>query len=346
MSNIHNLDFAALNVSGDNYLQWALDTKILLKSKGLCECIIEDNNENERNRYKAILIIRHHLAASLKKQYLTIENPLDLWNELKTRYDHHRTVLLPKAMFDWRNLRFQDFKSVDEYNSALFQIVSELKLCGEEITEKDLLEKTFSTFHTSNVLLQQQYREKGFETYANLISCLLLAEQNNELLMRNSEMRPPGSTPLPEANVAAEEKKKETNHVQREFYGRGRGRGRGRWQGRGGRGHYNPYGRGGRGYQPGRGRGYQPDFNRGRGRGRGITSKPQDSTTKFSCHRCGMGNHWAKTCRTPKHLVDLYQESMKGKNPEAHLVHKDFEDDFDHEQDDLMNYETSDCLKE
>ena len=76
-----------------------------------------------------------------------------------------------------------------------------MKLCGESITEHDMLEKTFSTFHASNVLLQQQYREKGFKTYANLISCLLLAEQNNELLMRNSQMRPLGSAPLPDAHA-------------------------------------------------------------------------------------------------------------------------------------------------
>ena len=100
------------------------------------------------------------------------------------------------------NLRIQDYKSVDEYNSALFKIVSKMKLCGESITEQDTLEKTFSTFHTINVLLQQQYHEKGFKTYANLISCLLLAEQNNELLMINSEMRPPGSAPPPEAHTA------------------------------------------------------------------------------------------------------------------------------------------------
>ena len=111
-------------------------------------------------------------------------------------------------MYDWRNLRIQDFKSVDEYNSALFKIVSKLKLCGEDITDMDMLEKTFYTFHTSNVLLQQQYREKGFSTYANLISCLLLAEKNNELLMRNNELRPPGLTPLPDTNKGAEERKK------------------------------------------------------------------------------------------------------------------------------------------
>ena len=62
------------------------------------------------------------------------------------------------------------------------------------------------------MLLQQHYREKGFKTYANLISCLLLAEQNNELLMRNSQMRPLGSAPLPDAH--ATEDNKESNHVQ------------------------------------------------------------------------------------------------------------------------------------
>ena len=58
-----------------------------------------------------------------------------------------------------------------------------------------MLEKTFSTFHASNVLLQQQYREKGFKKYSELISCLLVAEQNNELLMKNHETRPSGSNP-------------------------------------------------------------------------------------------------------------------------------------------------------
>ncbi|XP_048631046.1 uncharacterized protein LOC125605082 [Brassica napus] len=199
----------------------------------------------------AISIIRHHLTKGLKDQYLTIENPLELWTALQRRYDHQKTVLLPKATYDWKHLRIQDLKTVDEYNSALFKIVSKMRLCGETVTEKDLLEKTFSTFHSSNVLLQHQYRKKGFTTYTDLISCLLFAEANNELLMRNTEMRPPGSTPLPEANKAVEEKKeptKESNHVHhdkphgyRNGYGRG---GRGGWRGRGGRGNYSSHGRG------------------------------------------------------------------------------------------------------
>ena len=58
----------------------------------------------------ATLILSHYLIKSLKDQYLTIGNPLDLWTELKkkSRYDHQRTVLLPNPLFDWRNPRMDE----------------------------------------------------------------------------------------------------------------------------------------------------------------------------------------------------------------------------------------------
>ena len=84
-----------------------------------------------------------------------------------------------------------------------------------------MLEKTFSTFHASNLILQQQYREKGFKKYSQLIPCLLVGEQNSELLMKNHEARPTGSASFPEVNVTAYQ-------PYNEIRGRGRGRGRGR----------------------------------------------------------------------------------------------------------------------
>ena len=112
MSKISNRDYATLNLSGDNYLQWALDTKISLRSKELGDTIIKGNNETDKNRYMAISIIRHHLIEGLKDQYITMENLLELWDALQHRYDHQKTVLLPKARNDWKNLRFLDYKSV------------------------------------------------------------------------------------------------------------------------------------------------------------------------------------------------------------------------------------------
>ncbi|KAL0795187.1 hypothetical protein Bca101_066564 [Brassica carinata] len=97
MLKLTNLDYVAMNVSGDNYLQWALDTRIMLRSKGLGDTITEGNNSSDKDKYRAIFLIRHHLNESLKNQYLTMENPLELWTALQRRYDHQKTVLLPKS---------------------------------------------------------------------------------------------------------------------------------------------------------------------------------------------------------------------------------------------------------
>ena len=45
---------------------------------------------------------------------------------------------------------------------------------------------------------------------------------------------------------------------------------------------------------------------------KGLQNKP---TKKYEdkCYRCGMKGHWSCTCRTPKHLVVLYQAFIKYK---------------------------------
>ncbi|KAG6475798.1 hypothetical protein ZIOFF_065027 [Zingiber officinale] len=163
-----------LDITGKNHLSWILDAEIHLVANGLGDVIIKETKITDQGKAKEMILLRRHLYDALKIEYLIVKDPLVLWNNLKEMHDHLKTIILPKAQFDWLHLRLQDFKSISEYNSALFRIISQLKLCGETITDGDMLEKTFSTFHASNVLLQQQYRAKGFENYLALISCLLL----------------------------------------------------------------------------------------------------------------------------------------------------------------------------
>lgn len=314
MSNFTKLEFEALDITGKNYLSWILDIEIHLAAQDLENTIKEGNNESESNRAKAMIFLRRHLHEALKSEYLTVKNPLELWKNLKDRYDHQKTVILPKARYDWMHLRLQDFKTVSEYNSALFKITSQLKLCGEKITDADMLEKTYSTFHASNVLLQQQYREKGFTKYSELISCLLVAEQNNKLLMKNHESRPTGSSPFPEANAATYNR-----------YGRGGWHGRGGNRGRG-RGNVRGYGARGRGSQVQN----HPIFKFNKSNTnlkleKNMDKEKKKKTIENECFRCGMKGHWSRTCRTPKHLVDLYEASLKdkGKNVETNLVFED-----------------------
>ena len=153
MAKIANLEFVALDIKGTNYLSWKLDAEMYLNEKGLEDTIKEENNASKQHRAKVIIFLRHHIHDDLKNEYLTVKDPLVLWNNISERYDHLKLVVLPKAQYNWTNLRFQDYKSVSDYNSAMFKITSELLLCGKNITDFDMMERTLSTFQASNVLL-------------------------------------------------------------------------------------------------------------------------------------------------------------------------------------------------
>ena len=185
------------------------------------------------------------------------------------------------------HLWFQDFKTVIEYNSAVFRITSQLKLCGETIKDEDMLEKTLTTFHASNVILQQQYREKGFQKYSELISCLLVAEQHNALLMKNHEARPTGAAPLPEANVVEARDQSKVKRDDHRGYNNARGRGKDK-----------------RRYTNRQGGGHNKREN---------NMSSQNNPSKSNCRRCGMKGHWKNECRTHEHFVRLYQNSFKKK---------------------------------
>ncbi|CAH9100113.1 unnamed protein product [Cuscuta europaea] len=250
MSNLVKLEFAALDISGKNYLSWVLDAEIHLDAKSLGDTIKIGNTASKENKTKAMIFLRHHLHEDLKSEYLTERDPLELWENLKQRYDHQKITILPATRYEWTHLRLQDFKSVVDYNSAMYIITSQLRLCGEKIIDDEMLEKTYSTFHPSNSVLSQQHRQKGFTKYFDLMNQLLVAEKNNEFILKNHQTCPTGSTPapFPEANAVTNNNsnKKERRHASRRGRGHGRGRGRGSYHGnRGGHTHRGGY-RGGR----------------------------------------------------------------------------------------------------
>ncbi|XP_020266651.1 uncharacterized protein LOC109842155 [Asparagus officinalis] len=173
--------------------------------------------------------------------------------------------------------------------------------------------------------------ERGFKKYSELISCLLLAEQNNELLLKNHESRPTGASPFPEANATQSQ-----NHGRGCGHGCGRGRMRSRCRGQG-RGKYVPYN--------------HNDHNRGK---RQNNSQKWDNNDKKSeekkhyeeiCYRCGIEGHWSRTYRMAKHLVDLYQASLKGngKNTETNFIDQNnVYDDLD----DITHLDVADFLEQ
>lgn len=188
---MEKLSFQPLSIDGSNYLSWSLDTEAHLNAKGLQDTILTDAGPTLQQKAQGLILIRHHLAYSLKRQYLNEANPRILWDELQSGFNHTRTIALPAARHDWINLRVQDHKSMAEYNSELFRIVAQLALCGHPVQDEEQIEKTLSTLHSTNLVLATQYRNMKFQRYSELIAHMLLSEKHQLLLLQNTKARPP-----------------------------------------------------------------------------------------------------------------------------------------------------------
>jgi phosphoribosyl-AMP cyclohydrolase len=85
-----------------------------------------------------------------------------------------------------------------------------------------MIEKTLSTFHPGNIVLQQQYRNSKYQKYSELSEVLFVDEQQNEVLMSNHSARPTGSIVVPEAHATVAERSRNRKW----------GWGKGKWKGK------------------------------------------------------------------------------------------------------------------
>ncbi|XP_048631493.1 uncharacterized protein LOC125606582 [Brassica napus] len=153
MSSFIPSDYKALDLSVNNYLDWAINTSAVLKSRGLGKCIKYGNDTLACERHRAIMIMRHHLCEDLRDEFGYVNDPHNLWSFLNSRFCE---PLLHESKKKWEALRFQDYEPVDNYHSDLMRSTYSLKLCGELVINEDLLNKTRDTFHSEEVLLSHQ----------------------------------------------------------------------------------------------------------------------------------------------------------------------------------------------
>ena len=118
----------------------------------------------------------------------------------------------------------------------------------------------------------------SFTKYSELIACLVVAEQNNELLLKNHRSRRTGSIPLFEANATIQ-----VNKHGHGYYGQGRGRGRG---------HYNSWNRGN--YNQSQNKNNTSNnqkLNRSEKLSGKATGPHNKKVYEIECYRCGMKGH-------------------------------------------------------
>jgi hypothetical protein len=88
----------------------------------------------------------------------------------------------------------------------MHKLNSKLKFYEKEPADVEKIEKTLSTMLPAHMIVQQQYRQRGFTVYSELIKTLLQAARHNELLIWNSNQGPIGAKPLPEVHATTQKK--------------------------------------------------------------------------------------------------------------------------------------------
>ncbi|KAL6209434.1 hypothetical protein ACLB2K_020376 [Fragaria x ananassa] len=81
------------------------------------------------------MFLRRHIHLILKKQYLKKEDPKDLWDVLKQRFNNVHDVQLPELTARWETIRLLDFTKVEDYNQAMLDLQAEHSFCGVDKSE-------------------------------------------------------------------------------------------------------------------------------------------------------------------------------------------------------------------
>ncbi|TVU38776.1 hypothetical protein EJB05_12162, partial [Eragrostis curvula] len=151
---------------------------------------LRDTNCTDEEKKRARDYLWCHLGEDFQNMYIVEPDPAFIWDSLDVHFEKMKEAELPEATYNWEHLRFEDFDSVIEYNSALQRVSAQLKVCGRDVTEASLIEKTLSTFPSSKRVLVDIYLKQNHHTYLELVSQLLVAQKQDEAVMRNYNARP------------------------------------------------------------------------------------------------------------------------------------------------------------
>jgi Reverse transcriptase (RNA-dependent DNA polymerase)/GAG-pre-integrase domain/Zinc knuckle len=309
------LDFDPLDEHGHNYLDWAADCRAFLKSESLLYTIAPGFKHNEESEIKtkdadvgkACLVLRKHLPHKLQGQFRNEENPAQIWNTLKKRFEHIIEMICSRAEEDWTTLRFSNFSTVVEYDTALRSCVSNLEQSGatDFCTDSKLIKKTLSTFPSHEIRYAHSLADQNFKTYDELFIKLLRDEESVRSALRfenanklndstNKFKNPTPKTENPSPNVSfyTDKNTNENNKNNNPNY---------------------------------KGKNFDPNYAINRGKTPyskpGILKKTGDSSKSVICYRCGESGHIAVECPASWEKAKTYRNTVKNKGKQFPIRH-------------------------
>ncbi|XP_074322761.1 uncharacterized protein LOC141659731 [Apium graveolens] len=144
--------------NGENYDYWSLKMKTLFQSQDLWDLVesgydestnlINDQKEALKETKKkdanALFFIQQAISESLIPRTMRVATAKEAWEVLQEKFQGNsnvRSIKLQSLRRDFENLNMNEFESLKDYFSKINEIVNQMALYGEVVTDKKVVEK-------------------------------------------------------------------------------------------------------------------------------------------------------------------------------------------------------------
>jgi len=148
-------------LTGNNYEIWAIKMRTLLRYEDVWDVVYHELSAAERDELtaveiekkrkedeKALYFIQNGLDDSVFPKISAAESSKEAWDILETNYKGTtkiNTVKLQTLRMNFENLKMKESESLEEFMIQVMNIVSQLKMNGEEIPDHKVVQKVLRT---------------------------------------------------------------------------------------------------------------------------------------------------------------------------------------------------------
>ena len=152
--------------TGENYHIWSVKMKAFMKAYGLWRIVengqqeppalsddatlqqIKDHENTVAKGFKAMTLIHSALSEVMFTRIMVCESAKEAWDKLKEEFqgsDRTRRQQVLNLRREFEMLRMKETKSIKEYIDRITLIVNQIKILGEDFSDRRIVEKVILT---------------------------------------------------------------------------------------------------------------------------------------------------------------------------------------------------------
>ncbi|KAL4385320.1 hypothetical protein GQ457_15G022950 [Hibiscus cannabinus] len=185
---------------GENYHLWVVKMKTYLQAYDLWEVVEMDrdppamranptlaqmrqHSEKCAKKHKAMSCIQNGVSDVIFTRIMACATPKQAWDKLKEEFMGTEKTMQQQLLNlrrDFENLKMKESETVKQYSDKIMAIVNNIRLLGDEFSEKKIVEKVITTLpekYESKISSLEDSRDLSSISLSELINALYAQEQ-------------------------------------------------------------------------------------------------------------------------------------------------------------------------